>query len=168
MFYSQAGQDLWVLQTAGNKGFFVDIGAHDGIESSNTYALEKHGWTGICVEPNPVSFAALRNNRSCDCHNIFAGEHSAIPGLPAFIDYLSIDVDGDELGVLKGFDFGNHKVRLITIEHNQYLEGSDRQQQIYDYLSRRGFRRSHRDVRCLDVGYFGCVYEDWYENNIFK
>lgn len=38
-------------------GFFLDIGAHDGIELSNTYVLEKkYNWSGICVEANPYSF----------------------------------------------------------------------------------------------------------------
>ena len=37
--YSQIGQDLWVLETLKNKknGYFLDIGAHDGIYLSNTY-----------------------------------------------------------------------------------------------------------------------------------
>jgi hypothetical protein len=54
--YSQAGQDLTlqpILQKLG-KGFFVEAGAKDGEESSNTLFYEKLGWTGLLVEPNPV------------------------------------------------------------------------------------------------------------------
>jgi hypothetical protein len=54
--YSQIGQDLEVLRKYKNKynGYFVDIGASDGIIYSNTYLLEKrYGWKGICVEPLP-------------------------------------------------------------------------------------------------------------------
>ena len=39
-------------------GFFIEAGAHDGVDISNTLYLEKQlGWTGILVEPNPDTFA---------------------------------------------------------------------------------------------------------------
>jgi hypothetical protein len=39
-------------------GFFIEAGAHNGVEASNTLYLEKKlGWTGILVEPNPQTFA---------------------------------------------------------------------------------------------------------------
>ena len=44
-------------------GFYVDIGAFDGIHFSNTYTFEQIGWRGICVEPNPEIFAICRANR---------------------------------------------------------------------------------------------------------
>lgn len=63
---SQAGQDYWIYGEAFNEkrcGYFVDIGAHDGIYLSNTYILEsKYNWSGICIEANPVTFKKLRNN----------------------------------------------------------------------------------------------------------
>jgi hypothetical protein len=43
-FYSQAGQDAWVLQQVLDYkigGYFVDIGAFDGIHLNNTYWLER-------------------------------------------------------------------------------------------------------------------------------
>jgi hypothetical protein len=52
--HSQANQDLFVLyftNYVGKKGFFVEIGAGDGVNISNTYLLEKIGWTGILVDP---------------------------------------------------------------------------------------------------------------------
>ena len=51
-------------------GFFVDIGAHDGKELSNTYFMEKElDWSGICVEPNPSVATELKNNRNCIIEN---------------------------------------------------------------------------------------------------
>jgi FkbM family methyltransferase len=67
---SQLGQDLWVaMMTAGRKdGWFVEIGAADGVDLSNTYMLEKElGWRGVCAEPNPAFFAHLKNARSAVC-----------------------------------------------------------------------------------------------------
>jgi hypothetical protein len=52
--HSQENQDLFVLyftNYVGKKGFFVEIGAGDGVNISNTYLLEKIGWTGILVDP---------------------------------------------------------------------------------------------------------------------
>jgi hypothetical protein len=37
---------------------------------------------------------------------------------PNFIEYLSIDVEGAEVEVLKGIDFKKYKFGMIHIEHN--------------------------------------------------
>jgi len=70
-FYSQCGQDSFVYNTFfKNKtdGVFVDIGAHNGINLSNTYFFEKQcGWSGMCIEPMPEVFAQLQKNRDCIC-----------------------------------------------------------------------------------------------------
>jgi len=68
-FSSQFGQDKYVTQTLlpeKRGGYFVDIGANDGISSSNTYYLERTlGWQGVCIEPIPEVFALLEANRKC-------------------------------------------------------------------------------------------------------
>jgi len=70
-YYSLLGEDKYVNeQFFHNKdgGFFVDIGANDGITQSNTFFFEKTlGWKGICVEPVPSAFEELRRNRNCFC-----------------------------------------------------------------------------------------------------
>lgn len=69
---SQYGQDQWVIQflSAKRDGFFLDTGAANGIDSSNTEVLEKqYGWTGLCVEPNTDLFRQLVQNRQCRCVN---------------------------------------------------------------------------------------------------
>lgn len=63
--YSQLGQDDWVLSRISGPGYFVDIGASDGINKSNTYKLELAGWIGICVEPNLDIYTKLIENRKC-------------------------------------------------------------------------------------------------------
>lgn len=65
MSYSQLAQDLTVINFfKKNDGYFIEIGASDGIELSNTYLLEqKYKWKGICVEPIPGRFAMLCKNR---------------------------------------------------------------------------------------------------------
>ena len=54
---SQVGQDRTVLDIFKHKrgGTFLDLASNDAIHLSNTVALEQwHGWTGVCVEPNPM------------------------------------------------------------------------------------------------------------------
>ena len=65
---SQYGQETLVgrLMFPGIRGFYLDVGASDGIRASNTSALYRAGWRGICVEANPEAFAALSRNRPED------------------------------------------------------------------------------------------------------
>lgn len=66
-YYSQIGQDQFFIENIakGKKGGrFLDVGAHDGIATSNTYALETQlDWTGICIEANPQLADACKQNR---------------------------------------------------------------------------------------------------------
>jgi FkbM family methyltransferase len=67
-FKSQILQDIFVASYYGLKreGYFVEFGATNGIDLSNTYGLEKHfAWTGIVAEPAPVWTKDLRANRDC-------------------------------------------------------------------------------------------------------
>jgi len=64
---SQIGQDLVALSTFQriHGGFFVEFGATNGIDGSNTYLLEKFfGWTGILSEPARKWKDMLPKNRS--------------------------------------------------------------------------------------------------------
>jgi FkbM family methyltransferase len=46
-------------------GFFIEIGANDGITQSNTIFLERAmGWSGLLVEPSPHNYIKCRENRS--------------------------------------------------------------------------------------------------------
>jgi FkbM family methyltransferase len=67
--HAQNHQDLWVLHEARRKsfGYFVEFGATDGVNLSNTYLLERDfNWGGILAEPNPVWHADLKRNRRAD------------------------------------------------------------------------------------------------------
>lgn len=53
--YSQNNeQDIILEFFNGRVCSFLDIGAFDGVELSNTRALAELGWSGIMVEPSPV------------------------------------------------------------------------------------------------------------------
>lgn len=191
--YSQIGQDAWVIERISEPGYFVDIGATDGITNNNTYALEGRGWSGICVEPNLDCYTKLKNNRNCiistaaiypiggkDLELIVAGEYSTLyeyadsdhhytkrqhgfrqrvvtmtldellklHKAPKKIDYLSLDVEGAELDILKNFSW-NYEIRLITVEHNN----GRNKDPLADLLEGMGYKRAPEDS----------LWDHWYE-----
>lgn len=191
--YSQVKQDLWVLEMLYNKtgGFFLDIGAYDGVEFSNSYLLEKDfNWNGLCVEAHPATFSLLKQNRKCLCANFavtdFCGEISfdnnqslgskisdsqnghivsAIDfkqlflnfDIPNEIDYMSLDIEGNETKALSKFPFDTHKCRLITVEHNLYLGDDSNKKSIKSILTSNGYK-----IYRENVDNDGVIFEDWY------
>jgi FkbM family methyltransferase len=140
MNYSQIGQDLEVLKFYNNKknGFFIEIGASDGIELSNTYLLEKmFDWKGICVEPIPDRFNLLTKNRpnslcydyavynTSNKHVIFdiAKTSDLLSGISECIDCYKDIVDSNKKQIV-----------VNTISLNHLLEKSNAPSFI-DYLS---------------------------------
>ena len=66
---SQLGQEIFALIQNDFKrdGYFIEFGATDGLELSNTHLLEKEfGWTGILAEPAKTWHEDLYKNRSCN------------------------------------------------------------------------------------------------------
>lgn len=56
---SQLGQSKYIddLLNSKQNGFFIEAGAFDGIDNSNTYFFEVlRGWTGLLIEPIPSMF----------------------------------------------------------------------------------------------------------------
>ena len=66
-YYSQIGQDQYFIENVSEGkrgGLFFDIGANNGIFTSNTATLElEYGWTGLCVEANPSLIEDLTKSR---------------------------------------------------------------------------------------------------------
>ena len=70
---SQNNEQEYILKYYKNfKGKFLDVGAHNGVDFSNSFFLIELGWQGICVEPNPLfrSFETLIKTRKCICENV--------------------------------------------------------------------------------------------------
>jgi FkbM family methyltransferase len=61
-YFSQNEEEEVLIDYFGNRiGMFLDIGAFDGKDLSNTHKLALNGWEGICIEPSPQVFPALAN-----------------------------------------------------------------------------------------------------------
>ena len=169
-FFSQAGQDKiiknYFFQNKKN-GFFIEIGAYDGIIGSNCYHFEKFlNWEGIAIEPSQIQYDKLKNNRTCKTINkaisndkkdvefleVIEGltqmsginneNYTAIEAIKKSeksktkiskittttfdeeitsnteIDYLSIDIEGGELDLLKSIDFNKYSIKIVSVENN--------------------------------------------------
>jgi hypothetical protein len=176
-----------------NNGFFVELGANDGITQSNTYYFEKYrGWTGVLVEPAPNNYLLCKKNRSlktkiyCNACTSFdykekfveivysnlmsiplnletdinnSDEHIKLgkkylkksednfifgaiakplneilisANAPKSIDFLSLDVEGSEIEVLKGIDYSMFRFNYICIE-------SRNKKNIFSFLQNNGY-----------------------------
>jgi len=65
--YAQQLQDILAVFFSDCKpGYFVEFGATDGIDLSNTFLLEeRYGWNGIVAEPAKMWQKNLHENRKC-------------------------------------------------------------------------------------------------------
>jgi FkbM family methyltransferase len=160
-----------------DNGYFVELGANDGVTLSNSLYFEKYrNWRGLLVEPVPHNFLKCRQNRSsrdsiycaaCVSFNYdqefvriaYSNLMSTSVGLesdiqdprghaklgdqflrngetvfefgavgrtlnsllldasaPKLIDFLSLDVEGVELEVLKGVDHQVFRFKYILVE----------------------------------------------------
>ena len=74
-------------------------------------------------------------------------EHDA----PQEIDYLSIDTEGSEFGILETFDFERYRPLVMTIEHNYR---PDRENMV-TLMSAQGYVRAPTQIS---------AYDDWFVN----
>jgi len=113
---SQMGQDLFVLSELEFKrnGFFVEFGATNGVDLSNTFLLEKaFGWNGILAEPAKSWHNNLRNNRSShietdcvwrDSNSILTFNEVKYPGLSTVDSYSFTDFHQEKRKEGKKYD----------------------------------------------------------------
>ena len=156
---SQCGQDVNVLNFYKQKenGFFVEIGAMDGIRLSNTYLLEMdYNWKGICVEPVPFNYEKLIKNRlNSFCSN------KAVYSVSR--EYIEFDIS-NELDYHSGISshLGRHKqrvdkdkttIKVETITLNDLLKESNAPSYI-DYLSIDTEGSEYEILKVVDFNYF--------------
>jgi FkbM family methyltransferase len=125
--------------------FVVDIGANDGISSSNSRMLIERGWSGILVEPYSEYFnklVILYSSRSdiqlfnygiSDKDEKSPIKHDTIvlnsdfqllninsflerSGCPQSFGLLTIDTDGYDERILAAWDFEHYRLQLIIAE----------------------------------------------------
>ena len=112
VYYSQNKQDEYLENTifkGFKNGFFMDIGAHDGVSFNNTLYFEKtHNWTGINIEPNKSVYDKLVQNRP-NCKNY----NCAISNNDGIATFLCNSGNTEMLSGLKNTFDKRHMQRLI-------------------------------------------------------
>ncbi len=61
---------------SGYVGNCIEVGAVDGIFISNTLSFEKFGWNTLCIEPIPIYFEQLINNRKLSLNYAISDKNS--------------------------------------------------------------------------------------------
>ena len=137
-YYSQFEQDKFIYENYfinKTNGYFVDIGAHDGITFSNSKFFEELGWDGVCIEPNPKIFEILQSTRKCKCikkavsNNIGVSQFFQIIDGPDMLSGLVEEFDDNAILRInnelqdksKGFDYINVQCDLFEniVDQNQ-------------------------------------------------
>ena len=96
-----------------NNGFFIECGANDGVNQSNTWYLEKYlNWNGLLIEPHKKLFKELKKNRSKK--NIFI--NSCLVSKNYKNEHIYLSNKNLESRVVNTYDELNSKVDTITLE----------------------------------------------------
>jgi hypothetical protein len=165
--YSQACQDIFVrlMLNSKNKGIYVEIGAYDEIDQSNSYILEKkHNWTGVSFEIDEVAagdFNSIRKNK-CVCGDATQFDflsHFESNNFPVQIDYLSLDIEpaSQTLSALKKLPLDKFRFSVITYEHDRYVSGPECMVESRKIFESFGYVRVVSNVLWEERDF-----EDWY------
>jgi len=130
---SECGEDgilahVFDILGAGNK-YCVEVGAHDGVTFSNTFALVRdRGWVGLMIESDPTAYRKLENEyrSSTSVRTMNATVSSAGPAsldkllakasAPTEIDFLCIDVEGNDYHLWA--NLLRYRPRVVMIDFN--------------------------------------------------
>jgi len=162
-FYSQAGQDLFVLMALNGKknGKFLEIGSYEPQFINNTYLLEsKFNWDGVLIEidENLANKCKKERTSSVICGDATKLDYKLIFKELKEIDYISLDIDGmNTLYTLEKLPLNEYKVKVITFEHDLWRTNAQVKNK-----SRRMFDEWGYERICGDVANKNNIYEDWY------
>jgi hypothetical protein len=121
-------------------GLFCEIGVEDGLECNSLFLLHK-GWTGAWIEGNREQLNPIKEKfksvlgtrlkvsfRFITAENVNEVIGEAIPQREE-IDFLSIDIDGNDVYLLQKIDF---KPKVICVEYNAKFPANISRAQAYD------------------------------------
>lgn len=115
-FRSQYGEDvlLWDVFGQALDGFFIEVGAYDGVSLSVTRALEAAGWRGLLVEALPERAEQCRKNRPNS-----RVEHAALgkPGGASTVTFSAVEHATPGMDMLSHIDAPD-----ATTEHKETID----------------------------------------------
>ena len=165
---SQAFQESFLLNALSFKeeGFFLEIGAGDGVEASNTYLLDKQfSWQGLSVEWDADLHDKFEKSRTTKCVCLDATAWNPKKSLkdadfPKQIDYLQIDIDpaSQSLKALMNLPFDEYRFSVITFEHDYYVSSDE----FVRDESRKFLQAAGYHLFAAGVETRGRNFEDWW------
>mmetsp|Transcript_7368 Transcript_7368/g.11204 ORF Transcript_7368/g.11204 Transcript_7368/m.11204 type:complete len:345 (-) Transcript_7368:97-1131(-) len=90
-----------LIKSASTTPYFIDLAANDAVQLSNTLNLEEEGWTGLCVEPNPIYWYRL-SHRKCAIAAAFVGGEEDL-------QQVEVSLSNEEYGGIIGEGMDNSK-----------------------------------------------------------
>lgn len=174
-YYSQAGQDLFVLEMLNNKtgGYFLEFGAYHSKACSNTFLLESEfNWRGLGFDVQPEYVDEYNKNRKSLCllgdaqTGFNYNELFVAHNVPKQVDYLQLDTDPSDvtLNILKALPLENYRFSVITFEHDLFRgkeNGNDSEKvknEQVEILQSFGYKLVVENAKIKGGGEF----EDWW------
>lgn len=186
--FSACGEDAILKYLFRNRkaGFYVDVGAYDPFEVSNTYNFYLQGWKGINIDANESAIKKFIKERNKDI-NVFAAiseeeevisyfEVTGSKSMNSFskdfigsqdvtsiksekflktrklsavldeylpsgqkIDFISIDVEGFELKVLRSNNWLKYRPDIILLESFDKMTNLNFDQEVVKYLNNKEY-----------------------------
>lgn len=127
--YGLEGLDTKLIEHVNSEnGFFVEVGAYDGVTQSNSVILEKKGWKGMLIEACPSSFAkCVRRRPSCIVENYacvsesYKNEYIDIcdVGLMSVSNNSNFSAEEKQDWLDRGASFNRNIKQLVSVKSSQ-------------------------------------------------
>ena len=119
----QHGEDriLYMFFRDQEEGFIVDVGAADGWSNSNSFILlQRPGWKGVLIEPEPVQYQTLqeryKDNPNVECVNCAIGTETGMKTLYCGGQVSTFEEEKRKLAEIKyHVDFTPIDVQMISL-----------------------------------------------------
>lgn len=167
--YSQVLQDIFILSMLNGKenGTYLEIGSGDPQNLNNSYLLETvFNWTGLSIDLNKSLIDKYKNLRKnpAICEDATKLDYTSLLSditKDNTVDYLQLDCDPSNITyeILTKIPFDKYKFRVITYEHDYYLDITrSYKQKSREFLEKNGYLLVVNDVSPEG----SCSFEDWW------
>lgn len=149
-------------------GTYVDIGsAHSKFHNNSHYLDTQLGWRGLCVELDSQYNDSYIDRQNCvylnaDATRVDYASMFAKIGMPASIDYLSLDVDVLDFEVAKLLMNTGYRFKVVGIEHDAYQHGDTERAPQRELFKQHGYELACADIFVRHPDFDACPFEDWY------
>jgi len=162
--YAQSDQDIFVLSLLDglSNGTYLELGAGWPEHISNTALLERNfGWSGISIDNlDEQKLAWQQAGRTLSFVNALTVDFSELlSDMPRVIDYLSVDCDNVSLDIVKRLPLDLYKFKVITFEHDCYVDGPNAKYESREFLNNQGYQLVVNNISQTGIS---VDYEDWW------